>query len=135
MNEDIRTRTWYCTMRNPSDYGFNGEPKDIMNYIVNRWMTKEYKIACVAYCIYPDDTELYLIVLHSEKYMRLSALKKRFPQMFETVEGASKWECRRFLMGDKSCTHKYITEKYYLLTSRVGYDHTMHLRYEEIVYS
>lgn len=98
MITEERTRCWHCILRNPHEHGFKGDEKQIMKYIKNRWDNAEKGLSvAVTYYIYPDETSEYRIVLQSEKLMRISALKKKYPLLFDEVRAASRHTSYSFL--------------------------------------
>lgn len=133
MENGKRTRSWHCTMKNPYNYGFKGDVKEIMNYICNKWdkPDKNMSVVILYYC-YDDGTNQYRMVFQSDKLMRISALKKRYPLLFETVEPASRHSSYKFLHNECENGHGRYVAKGYLSLSGTYYDNLSLGEYEYV---
>lgn len=130
MEKEIRTRSFHCILNDPVKYGFDGDPIAIMNNINNTWDSLEKgRVSAVSYTKVLNGKYEYRIVLQSEKLMRISALKKRFTMLFDSVERASRNNYIDFLLeGNVLFVSKFC------IPLAGSYDDSMRLMHYENVY-
>lgn len=131
MEIEQRTRSWHCIMKNPNDYGYTGDVKKIMISICNKWDNPDKKHSCaITYCRMPDNTYQYRMVFQSSKLMRISALKKRYPLLFETVDPGSRHTSINFLLAKFEKGEVRYVAKGWLPLSGTWYDNHLLNDYE-----
>lgn len=79
---DSVSKSWFCVFNNPSEHGYDGEPQNVCDALVDLWISSSDSRTCaVAYCISADGLHHIHAVFDDVKAMRFSAIKKVFPAM------------------------------------------------------
>lgn len=76
------SKSWFCVFNNPEEHGYEGEPQEICDKIVDAWIDNHPTRTCaVIYCISAEGLKHCHAVLEDTKAMRFSLVKKAFPSM------------------------------------------------------
>jgi len=79
---DEVSKSWFCVFNNPEEHGFDFDPQEICDRVVNLWVDGFPTRSCaVIYCISVEGLKHLHVVLEDSKAMRFSAVKKVFPSM------------------------------------------------------
>lgn len=90
---DTVSRSWFIVFNNPQDYGYSGEPEEILNQLREEWTAEsDSRVGMWAYCISAAGLHHVHMVLEDEgKTIRFSAVKKAYPKAhLEPTKGNKK---------------------------------------------
>lgn len=92
------SKSWFCVFNNPEEHGYKGTPQEIVDQIIETWMTNNPQRTCaVSYCISADGLKHCHAVLEDKKAMRFSAIKKVFPKMHLSPTKGSKEQAEDYI--------------------------------------
>lgn len=81
MSDDV-SKSWFCVFNNPEQHGYNGSPAEIVDKILDDWVSEHpTRTIAAAFCISKDGLPHVHVVLEDTKAMRFSVVKKAFPSM------------------------------------------------------
>jgi len=89
MNDTV-SKSWFAVFNNPQDHGYDGEPHNIVDRLIDEWVKDNPTRTCaMTYCISADGLHHVHMVLEDVKAMRFSAIKKSYAigAHFEATKG------------------------------------------------
>jgi len=79
MSDEV-SKSWFVVFNNPKVYGYQGEPHEIIQCLIDEWIKDRPSRTCaMTYCISSEGLEHVHMVGEDVKAMRFSAVKKAFP--------------------------------------------------------
>lgn len=91
MENDVRSRSWFCVLPNPADHGFPGTPDEIAEQMKERWIADNPQRTCaVAFCVSAEGLPHCHAVFEDTKTMRFTVVQKLFPGMHIEVTKGNK---------------------------------------------
>lgn len=76
------SKSWFCVFNNPEEHGYDGEPFEVVEKIIDVWMEENPQRTCaVTYCISIEGLKHCHAVFEDTKAMRFTAVKKLYPSM------------------------------------------------------
>lgn len=98
MENDVRSRSWFCVFNNPENHGFSGSPEEIAEQMKERWISDNPQRTCaVAYCVSADGLHHCHAVFEDTKTMRFSSVQKLFPGMHIEVTKGNKDQAEDYI--------------------------------------
>ena len=98
MENDVRSRSWFCVFNNPENHGFSGSPEEIAEQMKERWIADNPQRTCaVAYCVSADGLHHCHAVFEDTKTMRFTAVQKLFPGMHIEVTKGNKDQAEDYI--------------------------------------
>jgi hypothetical protein len=96
--KDTTSRSWFCVFNNPEDHGYTGEPREIVEKIIEEWIKDEPQRTCaVSYCITEAGMHHLHAVFEDDEPIRFSAVKKVYPKMHITPTKGSKAQAEDYI--------------------------------------
>lgn len=103
MSNDSVSKSWFCVLPNPEEHHFSGEPKEICDAILAKWVLDEpLNTGVVIYCISAEGLKHLHCVFESITAMRFSKIKKVFKECGLHIEATK---------GTREQVEQYITKQ------------------------
>jgi len=82
MEKNSTSRSWFCVFNNPAEHGYTGEPREIVEKVIEEWIKGEPQRTCaVSYCISAAGLHHLHAVFEDTDSCRFSVIKKTYPSM------------------------------------------------------
>lgn len=92
LNSEV-SKSFFCVFNNPEKYGYEGSPQEIVNKVIEEWVSEnmDRRSCIVSYCVSADGLNHLHCVFEDLKAMRFSSIKKMFPKMnIQATKGSKK---------------------------------------------